>query len=117
MINLTTNDEIRESVSKLAAFTESIYLILDKYQNNQAIIDYELKLIINVMKNGKNNINNIYLDTSLKTFICGDLFYFLFQFIKQYGKNEDIIFNSIKIIRTLTLKSNKYYVHFNIFLL
>ena len=52
LINLTTSDEIRENLSKVAAFIQSIYLILDKYQSNQAIIDYELKLIMNVLKNG-----------------------------------------------------------------
>jgi len=54
LINLTTSDEIRENLSKVAAFIQSIYLILDKYQSNQAIIDYELKLIMNVLKNGNN---------------------------------------------------------------
>lgn len=52
LINLTTSDEIRENLAKVAAFIQSIYLILDKYQSNQAIIDYELKLIMNVLKNG-----------------------------------------------------------------
>lgn len=52
LINLTTSNEIRESVSRVAAFIQSIYIILDKYKDNQAIIDYELKLIMNVVKNG-----------------------------------------------------------------
>ena len=61
LINLTTSNEIRENMSKVAAFIQSIYIILDHYKENQALIDYELKLIINVMKNGiLNSINERY---------------------------------------------------------
>ena len=96
MINLTTSNEIRESLSKVAAFIQSIYVVLDKYKDNQAIIDYELKLIINVMKN----------DITVKTFISGDMFFYLLLFLTNFVSHDEIIFNSVKIIRTLILKSN-----------
>lgn len=53
LINLTTDDEIREQISKVAAFIRSVYIILEHYKDNYAIIDYLLKLIINVISNGK----------------------------------------------------------------
>jgi hypothetical protein len=95
LINLTTSNEIRENISKVAAFVQSIYIVLDKYKDNQAIIDYELKLIINVMKN----------DITVKTFISSDMFFYLLLFLKNYVSHDEIIFNSVKIIRTLILKS------------
>jgi hypothetical protein len=95
LINLTTNNDIREDVARVAAFIQSIYIILDKYKDNQAIIDYELKLIINVMKS----------DITIKTFISGDMFFYLLLFIKNFTTNDEIVFNLIKIIRTLILKS------------
>lgn len=95
LINLTTSNEIRENISKVAAFIQSIYIILDRYKDNQAIVDYELKLIINVIKN----------DITVKTFISGDMFFYLLLFLKNFITNDEIIFNSVKIIRTLILKS------------
>jgi hypothetical protein len=95
LINLTCSNEIRESISKVAAFIQSIYIVLDKYKENQALVDYELKLIINVMKN----------DITVKTFISGDMFFYLLVFLKNFLSHDEIIFNCIKIIRTLILKS------------
>lgn len=106
LINLTTSNEIRESISRVAAFIQSIYKILDKYNDNQAMVDYELKLIINVMKNGKLVINKI--EITVKTFIGGDMFFYLLLFTKKFLSHDEIVFNSIKIIRTLILKSRKF---------
>lgn len=53
MINLTTNNDIRNEISKVAAFVKSIYLVLDKYSETPLVIDYQLKLLINIFKNGK----------------------------------------------------------------
>lgn len=53
MINLTTNGHIRNDISKVAAFVNSIYLILEKYNDTPLVLDYELKLLINILKNGK----------------------------------------------------------------
>jgi hypothetical protein len=102
LINLTTSNEIRENMAKVAAFIQSIYIVLDKYQENQAIIDYELKLIINVMKN----------DITVKTFIGGDLVFYLLMFLKKFVTHDEIIFNCVKIIRTLILKSNMSHLLF-----
>ena len=96
LINLTTSNEIRENVSKVAAFIQSIYIVLDKYQENQAIIDYELKLIINVMKN----------DLTVKAFIGGELTFYLLLFLKSFTTHDEITFNTLKILRSLILKSN-----------
>ncbi len=90
LINLRTSNQIRENISKVAAFIQSIYLVLNKYQENQAIIGYKLKLIINIMKN----------DITVKTFIGGDLTFYL-----KYNTHDEIIFNTLKILRSLILKS------------
>lgn len=52
LINLTNNDEIRENLANIAVFIKSLYLILETYKDNSAIISYLLKLMVNVMKNG-----------------------------------------------------------------
>jgi len=56
MINLTTNNDIRNEICKVAAFIKSIYLVLEKYSSNHMIIDYQLKLLINIRKNGNRSI-------------------------------------------------------------
>jgi len=52
MINLTTNSDIRDEICKVAAFVKSIHLVLDKYNSTQMIVDYQLKLLINILKKG-----------------------------------------------------------------
>ena len=54
MINLTSNNQIRDEISKVAAFVKCIYLVLQKYKDAHLVIDYMLKLLINILKNGKN---------------------------------------------------------------
>jgi hypothetical protein len=95
LINLTNNEEIREEFSRAAAFLNSIYLILDKYKENPSIVDYELKLIINIVKN----------EFVIKTFISGDMFFYLILFMKNYYEYDEILINVLKIIRNLILKS------------
>ena len=53
LINLSNNEEVRDSLSKVAAFIKAIFLILENYKENSAIIEYLMKLLVNVMKNGK----------------------------------------------------------------
>jgi hypothetical protein len=95
LINLTNNEEIRDEISRAAPFIKSIYVILDKYKENSAIIDYELKLLVNVSKN----------EFLIKTFISGDMFYYLILIMKNYCDHDEIVSNVIKIIRILVLKS------------
>ena len=95
LINLTNNEDIREEFSRAAAFINSIYLILDKYKENPSIVDYELKLIINIVKN----------EFVIKTFISGDMFFYLILFMKNYFDYDEILTNVLKIIRNLILKS------------
>ena len=95
LINLTNNEGIRDEFSRSAPFIKSIYLILDKYKENPAIIDYELKLLVNVSRN----------EFFIKTLISGDMFYYLILLMKNYSENDEIVSNVIKIIRILVLKS------------
>jgi len=53
MINLTANNDIRNEICKVAAFVKSIHFVLEKYKDTPLVIDYELKLLINILKNGK----------------------------------------------------------------
>lgn len=46
-------------------------------------------------------------ETTIKTFISSDMFYYLFLFIRYFSSNDEIIYSAIKIIRTLILKSNE----------
>lgn len=94
LINLTNNQEIRDNLCKIAAFIQSIYLVLDQYKDNQYIIDYELKLIVNVLKN----------EIAVNTFLSGDLLYYVLLFLQNFKDNDEIVFNSIKIIRCLIVK-------------
>lgn len=94
LINLTNNQEIRDNLCKIAAFIQSIYLVLDQYKDNQFIIDYELKLIVNVLKN----------DIAVNTFLSGDLMYYTLLFLQKFKDNDEIVSNSIKIIRCLIVK-------------
>jgi hypothetical protein len=106
LINLTNSDQVRENICKVAAFIQSIYIILDKYKENQAIVDYELKLLMNVVKN----------EITIKMLISGDIFFYLLLFLKNYVSHEEIVYNSIKILRTLILKSKffKNAINYNI---
>ena len=94
LINLTNLEEIREKLCKVAAFIESINSLLDHYKNNKFIVEYELKLILNILKN-ENGINS---------FISGNLIYFLLLFIKDFYDNESIIENCFRILRILISK-------------
>ena len=94
LINLTNLEEIRDKLCKVAAFIESIYSLLDHYKNNKYIIEYSLKLILNILKN-ENGINS---------FISGNLIYFLLLFIKDFYDNESIIENCFRILRILISK-------------
>ena len=78
LINLTNNEGIRDEFSRSAPFIKSIYLILDKYKENPAIIDYELKLLVNVSRN----------EFFIKTLISGDMFYYLILLMKNYSEND-----------------------------
>lgn len=53
MTNLTNNSEIRENLSKVAVFIKMVYIVLEDYKDNAAIINYLLKLLLNVVRNGK----------------------------------------------------------------
>jgi hypothetical protein len=53
LINLTSNEEIRNEISKISAFVKSFYLISEKYNESSMIVDYQLKLLLNILKNGK----------------------------------------------------------------
>ena len=94
LINLTNSQEVRDNLCKIAAFVQSIYLVLDQYKDNQFIIDYELKLIVNILKN----------DIAINTFVSGDLLYYVLLFIKNFKTHPEIVLNSIKIIRCLIVK-------------
>ena len=94
LINLTNSQEVRDNLCKIAAFVQSIYLVLDQYKDNQFIIDYELKLIVNVLKN----------DIAINTFVSGDLLYYVLLFIQNFKTHPEIVLNSIKIIRCLIVK-------------
>ena len=54
-----------------------------------------------IMRNNK--------EITVKTFIGGDMFLYLVYFMKNFFKNDEIVFNSIKITRNLILKSNNIY--------
>ena len=94
LINLTNNNEICDNLCKIAAFIQSIYMVLHQYQDNQFIVDYELKLIINLMKN----------EIAVNTFLSGDLMVYILSFIKKFKTNEDIVLSSFKILRCLMIK-------------
>jgi hypothetical protein len=53
LINLSNDENIKDSLSKVAAFIKAVFLILENYKENSAIIEYLMKLLVNVMKNGK----------------------------------------------------------------
>jgi hypothetical protein len=48
-------------------------------------------------------------EITVKTFIGGDMFLYLVYFMKNFFKNDEIVFNSIKITRNLILKSKNYF--------
>lgn len=52
MINLTSNSEIRNEISKISAFVKSFFLVAEKYNESALIVDYQLKLLLNMLKNG-----------------------------------------------------------------
>ena len=94
LVNLTNIPEIRESFGKVAAFINAVYLIFDEYKENKFIIDYVLRLICNLLKN----------EIVINIFITGNIMYYLIFFINEYEKEENIILNTIKILRILTTK-------------
>lgn len=94
LVNLTNISEIRESFGKVAAFINAVYLIFDEYKENKFIIDYLLKLICNLLKS----------ETIINIFITGNIMYYLILFIYEYKNEENIIINSIKILRILLTK-------------
>ena len=52
LINLTSNNEIRNEISKISAFVKSFFLISETYNESSMIVDYQLKLLLNMLKNG-----------------------------------------------------------------
>ena len=83
LINLTNNKEICDNLCKIAAFIQSIYMVLHQYQDNQFIVDYELKLIINLMKN----------EIAVNTFLSGDLMVYILSCIKKFKtKRQSALF-------------------------
>lgn len=52
MINLTANTEIRNELEKVSAFIKAFNLVTEKYNESSLIVDYLIKLLINVLKNG-----------------------------------------------------------------
>jgi hypothetical protein len=67
LINLTSNEEIRNEISKISAFVKSFYLISEKYNESSMIVDYQLKLLLNIIKNGKKYIKKF--NKNIKNFI------------------------------------------------
>ena len=53
----------------------------------------------------KTVFNKMKKEITVKTFIGGDMFLYLVYFMKNFFKNDEIVFNSIKITRNLILKS------------
>ena len=94
LVNLTNDQTIRDNLCKVAAFIQSIYLIFDEYKNNKHIIDYELKLLMNVLKS----------DIAVNTFISGNMIYYLLLFLKDFKNVDIILINTLKIIRSLITK-------------
>ena len=94
LVNLTNDQTIRDNLCRVAAFIQSIYLIFDEYKNNKHIIDYELRLLMNVLKN----------DIAINTFISGNMIYYLLLFLKDFKNVDIILINTLKIIRSLIVK-------------
>ena len=94
LVNLTNDQTIRDNLCRVAAFIQSIYLIFDEYKNNRHIIDYKLRLLINVLKS----------DIAVNTFISGNMIYYLLLFLKDFKNVDIILINTLKIIRSLITK-------------
>lgn len=53
LVNSTNNLNVLESLSKVPKFLDVIELVLEEYKESSLIIDYLLKLLINVFRNSK----------------------------------------------------------------
>lgn len=98
LINLSVESFVKESLSKVPAFIKALFLVMDTYKENSAITDYLLKLLLNAVKN----------EQLEKTLNSSDIHLYLLLYLKYFYQNEDIVSNTIKLIRILIDKRKGY---------
>lgn len=94
LVNLSTNEDICVSLNKDPLFKRMIINTMDVYKENPFLIDYILRLLINICLK--------------EELVYIEIYSYLIYYIKKYMSYEEIMYNSIRILRISSDYSNTY---------